>query len=137
MSLYKQWKALAEKERTEEEYESYWKTYFAKEKENYEYILKNHDEVISGKLSELAEKFNMDSITMVGFIDGINSSLTKSIKLEEIEETTDIQFILDFEKLYFNMLDAKADWLYNLPEWDEVLDMEKENKLQRISKSLR
>jgi uncharacterized protein YecA (UPF0149 family) len=131
MSLYKQWKALAEKERSEEEYESYWKTYFEKEKENYQYILENHSEVISGKLTELATKFNMDSVTMVGFLDGINSSLAESIKIDEVEEESDIQLKLDFEKLYFNMLDAKADWLYNLSEWDEVLDEEKRKQITK------
>ena len=28
---------------------------------------------------------------------------------------------VDFEKLFYNMLDAKAKWLYTLPEWADIL----------------
>ena len=32
-------------------------------------------------------------------------------------------------ELYKNMVDAKADWLYNLPMWDEIFDAETKHKL--------
>ncbi|NMA34368.1 MAG: SEC-C domain-containing protein, partial [Clostridiaceae bacterium] len=38
---------------------------------------------------------------------------------------------IDFEKLYLNMLKAKADWLYNLPEWDAVLSEEKRKQITK------
>lgn len=134
MSLYEQWKELAGKERTQDEYDRYWKSYFEKEKENYEYILENHDVTINGKLVELAEKFKMDPVTMTGFIDGINTSLFESVKLDELNEESSIQLKIDFEKLYFNMLNARADWLYNLPQWDDVLE---EETRKRITKEFR
>ena len=64
-------------------------------------------------------------ITFVGFMDGINTSLTNQYEIEEIKEDTVITLDLDMEKLYFNMLEAKADWLYNLPQWESILTDEK------------
>ena len=33
----------------------------------------------------------------------------------------------DKELLYKNMVDARADWLYELPQWDEIFTPEKRN----------
>ena len=35
--------------------------------------------------------------------------------IEEMEEDTVVSLKFDKEKLYKNMVDAKADWLYELP----------------------
>jgi len=131
MSLFEEWKKLTESESTKNNYQKFWTEYFEKEKENYEKILANHNEVMSGKLSELASEFNMDPVTMTGFLDGINSSLVEPINLEELTEDTEIKLNVDFEKLYYNMLDAKADWLYNLPQWDDVLDEERRTEIRK------
>ena len=40
----------------------------------------------------------------------------------------------DKELLYKNMVDAKADWLYNLPMWDNIFDEAKKKELYRIAK---
>ena len=131
MSLFVQWKELAGKEREQQAHDQFWKEYLAKETKNYVYILENHDTVTDGKLSEVAEKFQMDPVTMSGFIDGINTSLVKSIELDEINEESEIKLEIDFEKLYFNMLDAKADWLYNLPQWDGILTEERRKEITK------
>ncbi|MCX8132075.1 MAG: SEC-C metal-binding domain-containing protein [Clostridia bacterium] len=129
MSLYDDWKALAEEERAPKEYDNFWKNYFEKEKDNYEIILENHDKVYIGKLNELVQTFNMDAVTFTGFLDGINTSLVESIDLESLQEDSDIKLNIDFEKLYFNMLEAKADWLYSLPQWENVLAEEKRKEI--------
>ncbi len=67
----------------------------------------------------------------MGFLDGINDSLTDSLDLDKIEESSNISLKIDFEKLYFNMLEAKADYLYNLPQWEAILSKEKEKKYIR------
>ena len=131
MSLYEEWRKLAEKDRTQQEYEKFWNEYFEKEKKNYEYILDNHSEVVSGSLSEIAEKFHMDLVTMSGFIDGINTSLVSAIDLEGLAEDTEVRLEVDFEKLYFNMLEAKADWLYNLPQWEPILTEERRKEITK------
>ena len=38
---------------------------------------------------------------------------------------------MSIEKLYFNMHEAKADWLYNLREWDGVLSSERRREITK------
>lgn len=124
MTLYEQWREIAEQERAPQESEAFWKEYFLKEKDNYADILANNKKNITGKLSDVAASFNMDNTTFAGFLDGINTSLVDQIDLESLTEDTELDIEIDYEKLYYNMLDAKADWLYGLPEWDGILDAE-------------
>lgn len=137
MSLYEQWKKAAESLKKQEEYDAYWRAYFEKEKENYAQILEKKESVISGKLSEVANRFNMDPVTFAGFIDGINTSLVETVDLDSLTEDTDIKLQIDFEKLYYDMLDAKADWLYNLPQWEDVLSKERRNEIAKEYKQSR
>ncbi|WP_105615277.1 SEC-C metal-binding domain-containing protein [Vallitalea okinawensis] len=131
MSLYEQWQGQAYVERTQEEYNAFWEAYLVKEQKNYEYILEHKDEMIGGPLSQLAEKFDMDSITFTGFLDGINTSLTETLDLNSLTEESQVTLSIDFEKLYYNMLDAKADWLYNLPQWEHILTEEKRKEIKK------
>ena len=73
----------------------------------------------------MATKFDTDIQTITGFLDGINDSLNKPNPIEEMKGDTEIALDIDLEKLYYNMVEAKADWLYNLPEWESLLDEEK------------
>ena len=66
-----------------------------------------------------------------GLLDGINTSLKEPINLEEMEEDTELDFSIDIEKLYYNMHGAKADWLYNLPQWDNILTVEKRKEIAK------
>lgn len=131
MGLNQQWQELAEKERSQPEYENFWKTYFEKEKNNYEAILEKHTNIFAGKFSDLAAKFNMDTVTFVGFIDGINTSLVEEIDVESLNEDSEVSLDINFEKLFFNMLDAKAEWLYTLPQWEVVLPEEKRDEITK------
>ena len=40
------------------------------------------------------------------------------------------------EKLYKNMVDAKAPWLYELPQWNDIFDEEKRKDLYREAKRM-
>ena len=131
MSLYSEWRQAADAQRAPHEQEKFWNDYFALETENYKKILANHAETYAGELSGLAETFGMDEVTFIGFLDGINTSLKQEIDLESLESSTVISLDVDFEKLYFNMLDAKADWLYHLKEWDDVLSEEKRHEITK------
>ena len=144
MKLYEQWEQLANEERSQEEHNQFWEDYFAKEKNVYEKVLGEKSNTIDGKISELSKKYGMDNTTFIGFIDGINTSLEEEVKIEDLEEETEVNMTIDFEKLYFNMLDAKAPWLYELPEWDNILSEEKrkeitkefrESKIVRVEKT--
>lgn len=125
MKLYEKWREIAEEERTPQANDAFWKEYFLKEKDNYADILAKNQKNIKGTLSEVAATYNMDAVTFAGFLDGINTSLVQEVDLDALEETSELDIEIDYEKLYFNMLSAKAEWLYNLPEWENILSEEK------------
>lgn len=112
----------------------FWAVYFNTEKEIYEKLLTNPDEVVTGTVKELADKFQVDLMTMVGFLDGINDSLKEANPIETMEEDTVVNLGFDKEKLYKNMVDAKADWLYELPQWNKIFDEDKRKELYREQK---
>ena len=131
MSLYSDWKDIAETERDQQEHEKFWNTYFDAETENYKKLLADHENVKEGKLSELAEFFDMDEVTFLGFLDGINTSLKKELNLDSLKSGSKIALDIDYDKLYFNMLDAKATWLYGLSEWDDILTEERRKEIAK------
>ncbi len=131
MGLYSDWTELARQERGKEEHDAFWKEYFALETENYKKLLAEHGEIRRGKYSELAAFFGMDEMTFAGFLDGINTSLKAPLDLESLSSDTELSLEIDYEKLYFNMLEAKADWLYTLPEWEGVLTLERRHAITK------
>lgn len=124
MSLYKQWIKLMESQ-TEETFDAFWEEYSATETRIYQYILANKDEHLAGKFSDLTARFEANPVIFMGFLDGINTSLNAANDLESITEETELDLDVDFEKLFFNMLKADADYLYTLEEWNDVLTEEK------------
>ena len=73
-------------------------------------------------------------MTMVGFLDGINDSLKVKNPIETMTEETVVSLAFDKELLYKNMVDAKADWLYELPQWEQIFDEETRKRLYREQK---
>ena len=115
-TLLEQWRDMAYDQKADRgKLQRFWAVYFNTEKEIYEKLLTNPDEVVAGTVKELADKFQVDLMTMVGFLDGINDSLKEANPIETMEEDTVVNLAFDKEKLYKNMVDAKADWLYELP----------------------
>lgn len=136
MALLKKWRDMAYSETANKgDLQRLWAEYFQKEKEIYAELLKNPDEVVNGTVKELAEKYNVDIMTMTGFLDGINDSLKEANPIEEMEEDTSVNLGFDKELLYKNMVAAGADWLYELPEWEEIFDEDKRKALYREQKS--
>ena len=75
-------------------------------------------------------------LILPGFLDGINDSLKGyQNPIDTMEEDTAVKIEIDPEKLYYNMVEAKADWLYNLPMWDEILTSEKRKELYKAQKA--
>ena len=121
MALLEQWHAKAYNEKENKGVlQKLWQDYFAKEKEIYAQILEKPEEVVTGTVKELADKFNVDIMTMTGFLDGINDSLKEKNPIEEMEEDTVVNLGFDLTSLYKNMVAAGADWLYNLPQWEPI-----------------
>ena len=112
-----------------------WAAYFEKEKEIYAQLLKNPDEVVKGTVKELAEKYDVDIMTMTGFLDGIDESLVESNPIEEMEEDTEVNLGFDKALLYKNMVAAGADWLNELEEWNDIFDEETRKALYKEQKS--
>ncbi|MGB5823903.1 MAG: SEC-C metal-binding domain-containing protein [Proteocatella sp.] len=131
MSLYSKWDKLAYQIDTQDEYDKFWGDYLPKEAKFYEYLLQNNEQVLKGNLEEFAEKFEVEPITVVGFLDGINTSLTNEIDMEKLTEDTSLSLDIEFEKLYFNMLAAKADWLYEMELWNNILSVEKRQQIKK------
>ncbi len=135
MALLKNWRDMAYSETANRgDLQRLWKKYFEDEKGIYAQLLKNPEEVVEGTVKELAEKYKVDIMTMTGFLDGINDSLKEANPIEEMEEDTRVNLGFDTEKLYRNMVAADADWLYNLPEWNDIYDEDRRKELYRIQK---
>ncbi len=130
MALLKKWRDMAyDQDANKGDIQRFWATYFNIEKGIYEQLLDAPDTEVKGTVKELAGKYDVEVLTMVGFLDGINDSLVKENPIEEMEEDTVVSLKFDKEKLYKNMVEAKADWLYELPQWDEVLGEEQKKAL--------
>lgn len=130
MALLEQWREVAYNEKAgQAEIQKFWQRYFLLEKGVYEKLLTNPDEVVEGTVKELATKYNLSIMEMTGFLDGINDSLVTPNPIETMEEDTKVSLGFDKVKLYKNMVEAKAEWLYELPMWDDIFDKETQRAL--------
>ncbi len=135
MSLLETWRNEAYyAERDQRSSDLFWANYFNQEKGVYEQLLSEPDVVVEGTVKELAEKYGLDLMIMVGVLDGINDSLKNPNPIEEMEEDTVVNLGYDQELLYKNMVEAKADWLYNLPQWDALIPEERRKELYKEQK---
>ena len=134
-TILEQWREIAYNQQADRnQLQRFWANYFNIEKGIYEQLLSNPDEVVSGTVKELAEKYGQDVLTMVGFLDGINDSLKIPNPIETMDENTEVSLDYDKEKLYYNMVGCKADWLYELPQWDNLLDEQTRKDLYKKQK---
>jgi uncharacterized protein len=135
MGLLQEWREYAYGvELNSKEGKAIWDKYFEQEKAIYQQLLAAPEEVASGTVQELADKYGMELNYMVGFLDGINESLKEPNPIEEMEADTVVKLPIDLESLYYHMVEAGADWLYELPEWDELLTPERRKELYREQK---
>jgi preprotein translocase subunit SecA len=134
MSLYKAWTDMVVDYVKNQGEAAFWREYGTIEKRIYSNLLANYNKPFNGTVGELAEKFETTTEFFMGFIDGVNDSLVEPFELEKIEDNTVLEFNVNFEKLYFNMLDAKADYLYALPQWDGIFSPEKRKEIQKLWK---
>jgi len=130
MSLFETWSETAfNKNQSPDQLNRFWNDYFKKETSVYKELLKDPDNEVKGTVLELAEKFGLTDLEMTGFIDGINDSLKKKIDINSLEDDSMVSLDFDNEKLFRNMVDAKADWLYSLPEWNDIFTADEQKKL--------
>ncbi|MCD8396796.1 MAG: SEC-C domain-containing protein [Lachnospiraceae bacterium] len=137
MGLLETWRNTAYSQETDKKtLQKFWSDYFLKEKGIYEQLLENPEEAVTGTVKELAEKYNVTVMEMTGFLDGINESLKQPNPIEEMDEDTTVSLDFDNEMLYKNMVDAKADWLYNIPAWENIFDADKRHALYIEAKKM-
>lgn len=135
MGLLQEWREYAYGvELNSKEGKAIWDKYFEQEKAIYQQLLAAPEKVVSCTVQELADKYGMELNYMVGFLDGINESLKEPNPIEEMEADTVVKLPIDLESLYYHMVEAGADWLYELPEWDELLTPERRKELYREQK---
>ena len=137
MSLYKSWTDMVvEYVKTKGE-AAFWEEYSKVEENIYRELLSKHNEVKKATITQLAKDYNTTEEFVMGFVDGINDSLNNPYDLENIDANTELVFDINLETLYFNMLDAKADYLYGLPQWDGIFSEEKRKDIQKEYKESR
>ena len=131
MSLYKQWTDMVvEYVKTKGE-AAFWNEYTKIETAIYRDLLANSKEAMKITIADFAKKYETSEEFIMGFVDGINDSLNNPYDLESVDSNTELVFDINLEKLYFNMLDAKADYLYNLPQWDGIFSVEKRHEIEK------
>ncbi|MGG7059211.1 SEC-C metal-binding domain-containing protein [Clostridium tertium] len=131
MSLYKQWTDMVVEYVKVKGEQAFWNEYMEIEKSIYKEILSKHAENFKFTIKDLAEKQKTTVEFVMGFVDGVNDSLKKPLDLENLTAEEEITLDVDLEKLYFNMLDAKAEYLYNLPQWEGIFSSEKRKEIQK------
>ena len=135
MSLYKQWTDMVvEYVKTKGE-QAFWAEYSDVEGRIYTKVLSSYGSTFTTTIEELANEFKTTNEFAMGFLDGINESLKSQIDLESLEGDKQVTLDIDYEKLYFNMLDAKADYLYTLPQWDGIFSEEKRAEIAKAYKA--
>lgn len=136
MTILENWRNLAYGEGLDDKgKEELWTEYFVIEKGIYEHILSKPEEVIEETVEDLAKRYGTNVQTITGFLDGINDSLKGyENPVETMDEKTVVKIEIDTEKLYYNMVEAKAEWLYDLPQWKNILTEEKKKELYKKQK---
>lgn len=136
MSLLQEWRDYAYAyDMQSQSGQMFWANYFNLEKGVYQTLLANSDKVYEGTVEDLAKEFDLELKYFVGFLDGVNDSLVTPNPIEEMDKDTKVSLAYDKEKLYYNMVGAKADWLYGLEEWDSLLSEERRKELYKEQKA--
>ena len=134
-TLLEQWRGTAYSETANKgDLQRLWADYFEKEKNIYISLLSEPDTEVKGSVKELAEKYGVSVMIMVGFLDGINDSLVEANPIEEMDEDTVVSLKFDKELLYKNMVAAGADWLYSLEQWNDIFTPERQKELYKEQK---
>jgi len=109
---------------------NYIREYYEKERDAYAKILASKNPKVTGTVAELAKEYKIETYEVAAFVDGINTSLETEINVDALEEDSAVELNIVWEKLLYNMYKAKASWLYELTEWDGILDADKRSEIK-------
>jgi len=116
-----------------------WDEYLAQEKKVYKGLLSKKQQLVEGTVEEVAESFGLSNVYMSAFLDGIQEAVDGLPPIEEVVAETKIKLEIDFKRLYKQMVEYKAEELYELPEWDDVFTPEEQKEFyleQKRSKTI-
>ena len=116
MKIFEAWKKLTDSFTDEQQQLQFWNAYYATETEAYKKILLNPEHDLKGSVADVAKSLDMEPIMLAGFLDGANTSLKTAVELDKLDDADELDIAFDMEKLYYNMITAKAKWLYTLQE---------------------
>ena len=134
MALIDNWHEIAYDTTDQNEMKKVWEKYFKEEKEIYKKLLSDVNKEVVGTVENLANEYGMDITYFIGFLEGINESIEKPNPIEKLKESSKVKIKIKPEDLYYNMVKAKASWLYELTEWYNILSKEKRDELYRKCK---
>jgi len=137
MNLYKSWNDMVVDYVKTKGEKAFWEEYSKVEGGIYTKILEQPNEKFVYKISDLAKEMKTTDEFVMGFTDGVNDSLNTPLDLENIGADDEITLDINLERLYYNMLDAKAEYLYNIPAWEDILTEEKREELAKELKDSR
>ena len=106
-----------------------WDEFSAKEERIFEELLRDKTTTIEGTVAEVAEKFRITPVQMTQFLDGINECVENVPDIDELEESTPLKLTIEFDKLYKQMVEYKADHLYSLAAWNGIFTPEEQREL--------
>jgi len=128
MNLYEKWLNLIQGQ-TDDTFEKFWQEYSDAEIRIYSNLLETPLKTVSGTFEELADRFDVSHVLFMGFLDGIQTSLKRPYDLNETNLSSPLELEFDAEKLFFNMLVAEAEHLYELPQWDRLLTEDEKKEI--------
>ncbi len=132
MSSYlEQWNAMFQDQQSQQKNMADIELYYELETAAYEKILQDPEKTWQGTFQEVQEAlgFRNKPKIFVGFLEGLNRSLKEEIHLEELTDDSVLNLNIDFEKLFIAMHEAKADWLYNIKAWDDIISPQKQQEM--------
>ncbi|MGI6204124.1 MAG: SEC-C metal-binding domain-containing protein [Anaerovoracaceae bacterium] len=133
MSLYSEWNDLISNQ-TNDSIDEFWAEYCEGEQKIYSDYLDKFiagETVLSGRVGELAEKYEIRPVIFMGFLDGAQQSVKEPFDIKDMDEDSEFSLEFDIERLFFNMLKADADHLYGLEQWEQILGEDRMKEIAR------
>ena len=127
LTLYEQWKRVSIDQQGQM-VKHVWDEYLAEEKNVYKKLLSQKQHLTEGTVEEVAQTFGLSNVYMAAFLDGIHEAVDGLPSIEDVVAETEIKLEIDFKRLYKQMVEYKAEDLYNLKEWDDIFTLEEQKE---------
>jgi len=127
LTLYEQWKRISIDQQGQM-VRHVWDEYLAEEKNVYKGLISKKQQLIEGTLEEVAASLGLSNVYMTAFLDGIQEAVDGLPQIEEVAAETKIKLEIDFKRLYKQMVEYKAEDLYNLKEWNDIFTEEEQKE---------